>query len=136
MLGRKDPERRSKYRWCGRKYGEYRPYNATDCWDARYSVSRLLARMDRTFSATAALVDEPSLARDGTVPLAGWLLRELLARADSSSSAPTPQVQLVARRVPLSRMRSRITARRFAPCISARHKGPPQLSVVCPNLRT
>jgi PRTRC genetic system protein C len=58
---------------------------------SRVNYLLLLARIDRAFSATAALVDEPSLARDGTVPLAGWLLRELLARADHSSSAPTPQ---------------------------------------------
>ena len=59
-----------------------------DCWDARYRVSPLLARMAWTFSATAVLVDEPSLGRDGTVSLARSFLRELLARADHSSSAP------------------------------------------------
>jgi hypothetical protein len=63
-----------------------------------------------TFSAIAALVGKPLLWRDVTVPLA-WSQRELLARADYSTSAfISSRLRL---EFPLFRMRSRITARRF-----------------------
>src|SRR5579864_4692764 len=85
-----------------------------------------------TLSAIVALVDEPSLARGGTVSLSlGSFLRELLARADYSTSAT-----LCASRpaFPLFLVRSRMTARSL---YSYKQEGPqvPQLSWRCPNLR-
>jgi hypothetical protein len=77
-------------------------------------------------------VDEPSLGRDGTVSLARSFLRELLARADHSTSAPN--LQWVARKVPLSDALEN-NCSQIAPCISGEAEAPPQISAGCPKLR-
>lgn len=87
-------------------------------------------RMAWTFSASAALVGEPSLRRDGTVSLARSFLRELLARADYSTSALIPPRSRLASSDALKNDCSQIS-----PGISSQGPQSPQISSSCPDLR-